>query len=255
VEPAKPTGKAGDNTEEITLLGSDSNHANLVVSDDAGHQLGYINGKLVNQIPGAHVDEVTSNDDWVNNITPDFFVPADVTYTIKIDASKLSAPDTETFAINGPSYDLSVNNISVKPGDSDTLVAEPDGTHLSLTSSRPQSATIKLGVSDTKADYAFEISGAKDQPGSTLNVGLPPEGGSLDLQYVGSAPTSSINLKLTRSTEQGAKVFNHNAIALSGGDKAELQFGNWTSATQGMPLVITHNGQQSTQTLANQATA
>ena len=46
--------------------------------------------------------------------------------------------------------------------------------------------------------------------------------------------------------------FRHDAIPLTGGDTAELQFGNWTGPSQGIPLVTTHNGQQTTQTLTNQ---
>jgi hypothetical protein len=57
---------------------------------------------------------------------------------------------------------------------------------------------------------------------------------------------------MTRSTEQGVQSFRHNAIALTGQDTVDLEFGNWTSPSQGIPLVTTHNGQQSTQTLTNQ---
>ncbi len=50
------------------------------------------------------------------------------------------------------------------------------------------------------------------------------------------------------------QVFSHNAIPLAGGDIAQFQFGNWTNTNQGIPLVTTHNGQSTTQTLANQGT-
>jgi hypothetical protein len=254
-QPAGATAKDGNNTEQISLLGSDTNHANLTVTDDAGRGLGVIDGSLVNGIPGARVDEVSSNDDWTNKITPDFFVPADNTYTIKIDGSGLTAPDTETLALTGPSYDVSINSIPVKPGQVDTLFVAPDGTHFSYSSTGAQSPSITLGVSDNQADYSFQIAGVSDQPGSTINFGLPPEGGSLALQYVGAAPNSSISFKMNRETEQGVQDFAHNAIPISGQDKDQLQFGGWTSPTQGIPLVVTHNGQPSTQTLSNQATS
>jgi hypothetical protein len=250
-EPTSGTAKAGDNTEEISLQGgATTEHADLVVSDDAGQQLGYINGNLVNQIPGARVDQVISSGDWTDNLAPDFFVPADVKYTITLDGTSLKTPDSETLSLIGPSYDLSIGPIPIRPGDKDTLVIEPDATQLSYTSSRTESPTITLGVSDDRADYSFQIAGISDQPGSTLNLGLPPEGGNLNLQHVGG--TSSVNLKMTRSNEQGVHVFAHNAIPLVGVDRAQLQFGNWTTSTQGIPLVLSHNGQQSTQVLADQ---
>ncbi len=250
-EPTTGTAKAGDNTEEITLTGDTTEHATLVVTDDAGRQLGYINGNLVNQIPGAQVDQVISGD-WTDSIAPDFFVPADVKYTLTVDGTGLRAPDNETLAITGPSYDLSVGPIPMRPGDKDTLVIEPDATQLSYTSSRKETPTLTLGVSDNRADYSFQIAGIADQTGTTLNIGLPPEGGNLDLQSVGAATTSSVNLKMTRSSQQGVQVFNHDAIPLAGGDRAQFQFGNWTNTNQGIPLVVTHHSQQSTQTLADQ---
>jgi hypothetical protein len=250
-QPTTGTAKAGDNTEEISLMGSNTEHATLVVSDDAGRRLGYIHGSLVNQIPGARVNQVISGD-WSDNIAPDFFVPADVKYTITLDGTSLSTPDTETLAVTGPSYDLSVNRIPIRPGDTDTLVVEPDATQLSYTTSRKETPTMTLGVSDNRADYSFQVAGISDQPGSTLNLGLPPEAGNLNLQSVGASSTSSVNLTMTRSGPQGVQVFTHDAIPLAGGDLAQLRFGNWANTSQGIPLVITHHGQQSTQTLADQ---
>ena len=250
-EPTKGTAKVGDNTEEISLQGSSSEHATLIVTDPAGRRLGYINGSLVNQIPGARVEQVISGD-WTDNMAADLFVPADVKYTITVDGTSLSSPDNETLAILGPSYDLSVGPIPLRPGDKDTLIVEPDATQLSYTSSRAESPALTLGVSDNRADYSFQITGVSDRPGSTLNVGLPPEGGNLDLQNVGAALASKVNLKMTRSSPQGVQSFDHQAIPLAGADLAQLQFGNWTNSSQGIPLLVTHDGQRSTQTLADQ---
>ncbi len=188
-------------------------------------------------------------------MAPDFFVPADVRYTITLDGTSLSAPDNETLAIVGPSYDLSVGPIPMRPGDKDTLVIEPDATQLSYTSSRKESPPLTLGVSDNRADYSFQVTGISDQPGSTLNLGLPPEGGDLNLQFVGPALSSSLNLTMTRSSEQGVQVFNHHAIPLSGGELDQLQFGSWTTTSQSIPLVTTQNGRSSTQSLNDQQSA
>jgi hypothetical protein len=253
--PTHPSSsKAGPNSEEIYLHGSDTNHANLIVTDDAGHRLGYVNGALVNEIRGARVDQLISNQDWKENLAPEFFVPADVRYTITVDGTALTNPDTETVGILGPSYDLSVKDIPMNPGDKDTLVTEPDATKLSYTASRPESPTLEVAVSDNQADYSFIVDGVSDRPGSTINLSLPAEGGSLTMTNVGSAPASSVNLKMTRYTQQGTQTFSHTAISLGGGDTAELQFGNWTNSNEGIPLVTTHNGQQSTRPLTNQGT-
>jgi hypothetical protein len=138
------------------------------------------------------------------------------------------------------------------PGDKDTLTVDPNATTLTYHTTRAESPTIDAGVSDTRADYSFVIGGVSDQPGSTLNLHVPAEGGSLIVTNTGSTGTSRVNLQLTRSTEQGVQVFSHNAIPLAGSDTANLQFGNWTNTSQSIPLVITQNGQQSTEMLTNQ---
>ena len=238
-------------TEQITLLGSDVHHANLLITDSTGHRLGYVNGKLVDQIHGAR-DVPAISGDWTDNIEPNFFVPANGTYTVTVDGTALTGPDTETLRIIGPSYDLSVDNIPVRPGDKDTLVTGTDATKISYTSARRESPTLEFGVSDSRADYAFTITGVSEQPGSTINLGLPPEGGTLTMDNLGSAGTSTVTIKMTRETALGSEAFAHDAIPLIGGDTAQLKFGGWTSVGQGIPLVTTHHGHQSTETLANQ---
>jgi hypothetical protein len=238
-------------TEEVTLLGSDTHHANLIITASNGRHMGYVDGKLIEQIHGARDRPVISGD-WTNNIEPDFFLPASGPYTITIDGTTLTSPDTETLRIIGPSYDVSVDNIPVRPGDKDTLVVGTDATKVSYTSSRTESPTLELGVSDTRADYAFTLSGVSDQPGSTIGLSLPTEGGTLTMDNVGSPGTSTVTVKMTRETEAGVQVFTHDAIPLVGGDTAQLQFGHWTSTDQGIPFVTIHNGRQSMLLLSDQ---
>jgi hypothetical protein len=246
------TSSGRSNTEEIALTGDAANRPNLVITDDAGHKLGYVNGKFVDQIHGGSDDPVISGD-WSNRTQPDFFVPADKKYTVTLDGAGLSAPVDDSLTIVGPSYDLSVSNIRLQPGEKDVLIAEPDATHLSYNSTRAESPTFTLGVSDNKADYSFVISGVSDRPGSTLNVALPAEGGTLAVQNVGASTQSTLTFKMTRSTPQGTQTFNHPGIVLASTAKAQFAFGGWTGSGQLMPLTISHGEQRVTQQLDNQA--
>jgi hypothetical protein len=242
-------------TEEIYLTGGLTNRANLTITDQAGHRLGVSDGALVNQIPGAQFYPVISSDTWTNKITPLFVVPANKTYTLSLDGTALTGPDTETLGIIGPSFALSVDNISMLPGDRDSLKAAPYATNVTYTASRAKPVALEVGVSNQQADYAFVVSGRTDQPGGTITLGLPAESGTLNMANSSSDQTAKVNLDMTRYTKQDTQVFSHRGIPLAGGDTAQLQFGNWTNASQGMSLETTHNGQQSTQTLGNQAAA
>ena len=68
-------------------------------------------------------------------------MPADARYRITLDGAALKSPDTETLRVIGPSFDVSVDNIPMRPGEKDTLVIESDATRLSYASLAP-------GVSD-----------------------------------------------------------------------------------------------------------
>ena len=196
---------------------------------------------------------LTSDQDWTNRLEPILYVPANGAYTITLDGTPLTAPDTESIGIIGPSSDIAVDDIPMHPGDKDTLTVDPHTTTLTYRTTRAQSPTIQAAVSDTRASYAFVIGGVSSQPGSTLNLHVPPEGGSLIISNAGSTGTSSVNLQMTRETEHGVQVFSHHAIPLTGGDTADLQFGGWTNPNQGIPLVTTHNEHQSTESLSDQA--
>jgi hypothetical protein len=239
-------------TAEIYLLGSATNHSHVLITDQKGRHLGNVNGTIVNEIPGAHYLLLTSDQDWKNKLEPILYVPANQAYTIALDGSPLTAPDTESIGILGPAWHLAVNAIPMHPGDKDTLTVDPHTTTLTYHTTRAQTPTIQAAVSDTRAHYAFVIGGVASQAGSTINLHVPPEGGSLTISNAGSTGTSSVNLQMTRETEQGVQVFSHNAIPLAGGDTADLEFGDWSTTSQGIPLVTTHNCQQSTQTLTNQ---
>jgi hypothetical protein len=236
----------------IYLRGSFSNHSHVLVTDQHGHRLGYVNGKLVNEIPGAHYVLLAADQVWKEKIEPLLYVPANVAYTITLDGTPLTAPDTESIGILGPSWHIAIKDIPMHPGDKDTLTVDPNTTKLTYHTTRAQSPTIAAAVSDTRAHYAFVVSGVSDEAGSTLNFSVPPEGGSLLITNTGSTGASSVDIQMIRSTEQGVQRFHHSNIPLSGEDTVDLQFGNWTSPSQGIPLVTTHNGQQSTQTLTNQ---
>jgi Collagen triple helix repeat (20 copies) len=254
--PARPLSSVGvtGNSEEIYLQGGTTNRADLIVTDHLGHRLGYVNGAFVDQIPGATYDPVISSPTWTNKIGPDFFVPANGTYTVTLDGTALTGPDTETVGIIGPSYAISVDNITVRPGDQDTLMAAPDATKLSYTSSRTQAASLQLAVSDNRADYSFNLDGLSAQAGHPITVNLPAEGSHLSMENSSSAPVSAVNLQMTKYTAEGTQVFRHNGVALAGGNTASVEFGAWNGNNQGISLVTTHHGHQTTVDLANQAT-
>ena len=246
-----PTAGGAAAMDEIYLSGSDTEHGHLLITNPAGQRLGYVDDKVVNEIPGADVITPMSDQSWLVNEEPEYHVPDGVTYTITIDGTALTAADVETVGLIGPSYDLAVSGIDLHPGETDTLVAAPDATQLTYKASSAQTPTFDLGVSDSKADYAFTISGEADQPGGTVKIGLPREAGTLSIDTGDSTGTATLDLAMTREDETGVLNFKNHGIALASGDTASLQFGSWSADGDPIPLVLNHGGTQTTEMLTD----
>jgi hypothetical protein len=239
-------------TDEIYLEGSDVDHGHLLITDPSGRRLGYVDGRLVNEIPGGKVVLPMSDQSWLVSPEPNYEVPEGVAYTITLDGSALTGSDEENVGIIGSSYELAVDGIHLDPGDVDTMVVAPYATELSFTSNHPETPELELGVSDESADYLFTLKGASDQAGSTIKVGLPQEGGVLDIDAGSSTGTSTFALTMDREGDDGTLHFSHAGLALDAGDRAQLQFGAWSADGDGIPLVTTHAGTSSTIVLTDE---
>ena len=189
---------------------------------------------------------------WKVSVEPDYYVPDGPKYTITIDGKDVQSTDDTSVGVVSPSTDLSVDNIQLDPGETDTLTFANDATAIAFTAGHPQEPTMTVGASDDAADYEFTLAGMLDNPGETMNLGLPLEGGSLTVNPSGTKGPVTYALTMDRSDEKGTQHFNNDKLTLAPGDSAELQYGNWDSLDQPIPLVTTHNGVQSTQNLMDQ---
>lgn len=241
--------------DEIWLDGSDTGHGHLIITDDQGHQLGIVNGKLVNNIPGAQVEENFADEDWQVAEEPNYYVPDGTKFTVSLDGTDLKQADMESVGVIGPSFDLEVDNINLQPKEKDTLDIGADATHWTYSASSVQSPEISLGVSDDSADYTFDVKGDSVPAHGTTSIDLPGEGGTLTLGTAASASKSNFTMAMERDDDSSGQVskFSHSGISLAGGDMAELQFGQWTDG-EPIPLVITQGGIQHTESLSDGAT-
>jgi hypothetical protein len=236
----------------IFLTAGATNHAHLLVTDQFGHRLGYVNGQLVNEIPGASFVQLASDHVWQQKLEPVLFVPATVAYTFTLDGSTLTAPDDESVTIIGPKWHVAINHIPMRPGDKDIVTADPNTTRLTYHTTRDSAPTIEASTTTSRAHYEFVITGVSNTPGSTLNLHVPAGSGTMVIDDVGSTGTSSVTFEMTRYTQQGLQHFRHTAIPLAGADTIAIEFRHWTDPSQGIPLVTTHDGHQSTEVLTNQ---
>jgi hypothetical protein len=246
----------GVDYDDIYLDGGDVEHGHLLITNPDGQQVGYLDGSLVNTIPGAIIENHISDEDWAESSEPDYLVPDGVQYTITLDGSTLRKQDPdEDVGIVAPGYELEVDNINLNPGEKDTLAVSADGSSVSYTASSPQAPDLFYGVSDATDDYIFGVGGDNVPADGTIEFDLPVGGSTFTVSTAGTGDsTVELTMLLEDEDASGSHTFGHGGIPLDDGDTAALDFGGW-SPGQSMSLVITHAGNSQTQSLDDQGSA
>jgi hypothetical protein len=248
---AGSTPAADNQMQEFYLDGSDYDHAHLLITNSAGQRTGYVDGNLVNEIPGALINTSKANQTWKSDIEPDYKVPDGDQYTVTVDGSGLVEGDPSAVGVIGPGYNVYVSNLFIEPGEKSTMVFEPYAEKVTFSSTGVQAPTFDIGVTDTAADFQFLVSASDVAANSTVSVALPVDGGTL---AVSNDAGTTYDLAVDRFADGAEPIsFKHDGVALADGDTGTLQFGGWTSKAQSIPFTTTHNGTDSSQDLTNQA--
>src|SRR5205823_10764282 len=106
-------------------------------TDDSGHRLGIVAGKVVNEIPAATVSRNLADEDWLEQPEPDYSVPDGVKYTITLDGTGLQEADPSAVGVIAPSFDVYVDNINLQPGEMSTIGVAPDANNVTFASTNP----------------------------------------------------------------------------------------------------------------------
>jgi hypothetical protein len=209
--------------QELVLLSGATHGDNVVISDAAGHRLGVVNGRVVDQMSGAQADNLAF--DSMTAAEPVFHLPADRAYTITLTSSRTA--DSESIELIGPSSDVAVHDISVAPASRTVLHVEPNAAKVTFTSSRPQTPSMQLGVNEDAAQWSFTVDGLVAAPGSTTTLSLPAKGDQLVIEDTFSRSASDLSFIVARSTPSGVLSLHREDVALAPGARTTLDFSAW----------------------------
>ena len=182
---------------EVFLDAAVDSGAHLLITDDAGHQTGYLDGGQVNQIPGAVIQEQLL-DDPQENAEPDYTIPSGVHFTVTLDGTGEQAREAAGVDIIGDAYDLAVQGIRLAPGTQQTVTPAVDGSTLAYTSPDAQSPTLSLGASYPASFYTFTVDASTTGPG-TVTADLPLDTGQFSVNESSSGSDSSLTASVERA--------------------------------------------------------
>lgn len=221
----------------------------LLITDSQGRRFGYVNGKLVEEIPGVEMDTIQTAEPW-EDISPQiYYVPLGTEFSLTIDGSQITKETETSITMFGPGYDLGIEEIKLNPGQKDTLTLSPDGQTLSYKTNSNESPIIDIGFESDGPDYGFEFKGVDLDGGGTMNVNLDKVKGTLKLNTKGSQKPGAYALLMERIDDKGEQTFYHDNISLNPNDTAILEYKKWAGEGRALQLDIDRGSQGNIQTI------
>jgi hypothetical protein len=232
---------------QISLLGDPRNHAHLVISDGHGHTTGFVNGKIVNQIPGVQVQQIASLDNWAQTPEPNYLIPASMkAVTVFIDGSDLTKPDKETLTLIGQGFYTEVSDLKLTPGQRDGIYFTGDGKGFVYRTApgHEQSPTVASAIAQGDEAYAFAGKAIGVKGGSQLTMYIDPKlkGFVLDTTgtqgQIGKTGYAVYVLSVVRESPEGATVWANGKtpILLKRKWQAIIDYGNLPAANKNLPV-------------------
>ena len=213
---------APSNFNEIWMDGA----GDLLITDKAGHKLGRVDGKMVNEIPGASY-EINLSDTYSTDVEPTYRVPADVEFEMSIDGTNLKEKTQTNVVVIGPGYDLGVEGIALDPGQKDTMNVSTTDNRVSYQTTSSESPSFIIGLQRAGADYEFDVKGAAMDGGGTLNVYIDPKKGDLVVNAEEIKKDASIGMVMTRIDDKTEETFENDAVSLKAGDLLYVDYADW----------------------------
>jgi hypothetical protein len=243
-------GAAGSTTlyNQISLIGDPANHAHLVIHDKAGHTTGFVNGKIVNEIPGVQVQQIASIANWAQTPEPNYLVPASLgDVTVFIDGSDLKKPDKEKLTLIGQGFYTEVSDLKLGPGQRDGVYYTGDGKGFVYRTApgHNQSPTVASAIAEGNSAYAFAAKAIGVKGGSQLTMYIDPKLNAFVLDTTGTAGSiaksggyAAYVISAVRESPQGETtwVSQDKPILLKSKYQAIIDYGNLPPATKDVPV-------------------
>jgi hypothetical protein len=222
--------------DQLTFEGD----GHVLITDSQGRRFGLVGNQLVTEIPGVAYAMPKSGVTWSLESDPVYFLPAGQTFTVTIDGTSLRQTGSADLTLVGPGYDLSVEDITLRPGQQDTLVLSPSrgGGSIAYTTAANDMPSIFIGSETKAADYSFGLQGLALQGGGTVKMALDQANGQLAISTSGGQGVGTYALEMVRTDDYDELTFSNDRIRLRSGDTAYLNFGSWKADRDSIPLSI-----------------
>lgn len=217
---------------QLSIEGS----ARVVVADDMGHSIALDGGSYQTSIPGAEVAGGRSAPTtWTQVEQPTFRLPLTTPLTVTLDGSGLSAASPSAVRLTAPGYTFSVQEVSLDPGQVDTITFAGGSDHVAYTTSGAETPVVALGLTLDGTDYLFEVAGVAETTGVTIDLKVDVPTKKLAVKISSTDGSAAYGLRV-HALSAGDVVFAHMGNTITSAATVYLDYGTW--AGNGTPMTF-----------------
>ncbi|WP_159425759.1 hypothetical protein [Streptomyces noursei] len=227
---------------EISLNGSfTEQHAHLLITDDKGRRTGFLDGKVVNEIPGAKVrpDLADGVNTSAENPEPEYAIPAGTNFNLTIDGANLKAEAKTGVDISSGSRTFRIEDIDLKPGDVHVLDVSGNTERVTYKTNDAQSPTLALSNGHNGDYYELEGNAQLKGEGATT-FDIAPDDSKLTLSRSKSGSDANYGFTIKHETSEGVREHIVPSVHLTPGATGTLDLPSW-SGGKGKPFKVESN--------------
>ena len=177
----------------VKLDSSPTNHPNLLIQDRFKRRVGWVGDKLVNEIPGAKIVQPVTAEPWQDKPEPEYRIPVSGGgLTVKVDGRRLKKRSKADVRVLGPGYFSAVEDISVTPGDVDTMTVGARGDRLRYKTKRTESPNVGLAFDRGGVSWNFAALSYDVKSGAVIDFSVDKKKGRVHFSSDGAQGNYSI---------------------------------------------------------------
>lgn len=215
----------------------------LLIEDEKGNQLGYLEGKMVNKIPGAKYASMKVDKPTLDSPEPIYMLPEGLDVKATIDGSALKEESLTDLEMIGQGFSIGVEEIGLSPKQKDTVEFYPKDQIIVYDTDSTESPNFVVTIEQANGtDYEFEIFGTDMEGGGTITVALDTKAGDLLINTEKLKNEGNFNIILTRYTEKDEESYEANDIVMKAGAIVYVNYSEWKGNGQGLLFGVDTNG-------------
>jgi hypothetical protein len=218
--------------------------ASILIVDDRQRMLGFVDGRQINEIPGAKVIYPLTEEE--SDISPVYIMPLLENFRVILQGTNPDEQVTTNLTILAPEYVISVEDIILEPGQSDVVAVNPlqslqedqTTTTVDYSPGGQESPTLTVGALDNDTNYLFAVTGHDLQDGMVLETAINLDADAFGFGHTNSSQSYIYDVAVARIDESGEQVFGHEGVKIEADCVAQMQYGNWTGNQSPMPMTL-----------------